>query len=357
MAKDYYETLGVPKTASKEEIKKAFHKLAHKHHPDKGGDEAKFKEASEAYQILSDDAKRAQYDRFGANGPMGGGGGGFNPGQQGWDFDFSGFGGGQGQGGFEFDLGDIFGDIFGGGGRTKRGRDISVDTQITFAESIFGTSRKITINKVGKCQTCEGSGAEPGSKTKTCDKCQGKGKVQETRRSIMGSFNTVVTCDKCHGKGQVPEKACKTCGGQGINKHNEEIEVNIPAGIEVGQMIRMTGQGEAISNGQAGDLYIKVHIQADKTFQRDGHNLTMHLEIKLTDSLLGASYNIKTLDGDVSIKIPEGISSGEILRVKNKGVPVGNRRGDLLVTIIIKTPTKLSKNAKNLVEKLKEEGI
>jgi molecular chaperone DnaJ len=355
MSKDYYKILGVSKTASKDEIKKAFHKLAHKYHPDKGGDEAKFKEASEAYQTLSDDTKRKQYDTFGSGFSGGGGGGaGFNPG--GFGFDFSGFqNGGQGM---EFDLGDIFGDFFGGGRRTKKGRDISIDVQISFKEAVFGTTRKTSLNKVSTCEHCAGTGAEKGSKMKTCNTCQGKGQVKETRRSIMGSFSSVKTCDTCHGRGGIPEKVCATCRGEGVHKKTEELEINIPAGINTGQMIRFTGGGEAIPHGQAGDLYVKVYIDKDETFTRDGYNLHMDLSIKMSEAILGASRDIETLDGSLKLKIPEGISSGEILRVREKGVPnSGSKRGDLLVKIIIKTPTKLSKTARKLVEDLKTQGL
>ncbi len=356
MAKDYYELLGVSKTASKDEIKKAFHKLAHKHHPDKGGDEARFKEINEAYQTLSDEQKRAQYDRFGAGGPQGQGFGSGAGSQAGWDFDFSGFTGGGAEG-FQFDLGDIFGDMFGGGGRARRGRDISVDIQITFAESIFGTERKVLINKISACETCNGSGAAPGAKTKKCETCNGQGKINEMRQSFLGSFSSVRACNVCHGSGTVPEESCKTCGGEGVRKKNEEITIRVPAGINPGEMIRLSGQGEAIPHGTAGDLYIKIHIEKDKRFSRDGNNLIMDLPIKLTDSLLGASYDIETLDGKVKFDIPEGTSSGDILRVKGKGVPAGKSRGDLLVKVVIKTPTKLSRTAKDLINKLKEEGV
>lgn len=356
MAKNYYEILDVDKKASKDEIKKAFHKLAHKYHPDKeGGDEAKFKEANEAYQILSDDAKRAQYDTYGQtfNGGGGAGPGGFG-GFEG--FDFSGFQNGQG---VEFDLGDIFSEFFGGGrGRGKRGRDISVDIQVTFKESVFGTERKVLINKIGECDTCHGSGAAVGSKSKKCQTCDGKGKIQEARRSFLGQVMTSKECPTCHGKGEIPEKACAACGGEGVIKKNYEIALNIPAGIENGEMIRLSGQGEAIPGGPAGDLYVKVHVERHPVFTREGANLLMNLNVKLTDAITGADYPVETLDGKVTIEVPEGISSGEVLRVKGEGVPYkGAKRGDLYVKIVVKTPTKLSKKAKQLVEELKKEGV
>lgn len=358
--------LGVDKKANKEEIKKAFHKLAHKYHPDKqGGDEAKFKEINEAYQILSDDNKRAQYDQFGeagANGgfsggnPFGGRGGGFG------GFDFSGFQNANGSQGFEFDLGDIFGQMFGGGGeqnRTRRGRDISVDIQISFKESIFGVERNILINKIGQCDLCHGSGAEAGSQMKKCTTCNGLGQVKETRKSIFGTFQSARVCDNCQGRGEVPEKKCPTCKGGGVLNKQETIKIKVPAGIEMGEMIRLTGQGEAVANGQAGDLYVKIHIEKNSTWKRVGYDLATEIKIKLTDALLGAEYKIETLDGPLTIKIPAGLTYGEILRVKAKGVPIreSGRRGDLLVRVIFSTPVKLSKKAKQAVENLQAEGL
>ncbi|MFA6253730.1 MAG: molecular chaperone DnaJ [Candidatus Paceibacterota bacterium] len=370
MSKDYYKTLGVDKKASKEEVKKAFHKLAHKYHPDKqGGDEAKFKEINEAYQILSDDNKRAQYDQFGEAG-MGGGFGGAQGGQGFGGFDFSGFQnggnpfGGQGGQGFEFDLGDLFGDLFGGqrgGGRAqaRRGRDISVDIQISFKEAIFGTERNILINKISQCDTCHGSGAEAGSQMKKCPTCGGKGKVSETRRSIFGVFQSTRECSDCLGRGEVPEKKCSTCRGAGVLNKQESIQVAIPSGIDNGEMIRLSGQGEAVSGGQPGDLYVKIHVEQNASYKRLGQDLATDLKIKLTDAILGAEYTLETLDGPLTLKIPSGLAYGEILRVKGKGVPVrgSGRRGDLLVRVIFSTPAKLSRSAKKAIEDLREEGI
>jgi len=359
--KNYYETLGIKKDSSKDEIKKAFHKLAHLYHPDKkGGDEAKFKEISEAYQILSDDQKRAQYDQFGSyNGNQGGFSGG--PGGGFGGFDFSGFQNAGGQG-FEFDLGDIFGEMFGGGGRgggrAKRGRDISVDIEISFAESVFGVERKILLSKVGVCDRCRGLGGEPGASMKKCPTCKGTGQIRETKRSIFGSFAMARECDACFGRGEVPEKKCSLCGGPGVLKKSEEIKVNIPSGIENGEMVRLSGQGEALSGGLPGDLYVKIYVTADPLFRRFGANLEMNLEVKLTEAILGGEQTIKTLDGDLTLKIPAGISSGEILRVRGGGVPSrSGKRGDLMVKVIVKTPAKLSREAKKLIEELKEEGL
>jgi molecular chaperone DnaJ len=367
MPKDYYNTLGVEKNASKEEVKKAFHKLAHKHHPDKNkGDDKKFKEVNEAYQVLSDDQKRSRYDQFGsADGPMGGGGnysGG--QGQQGGfgGFDFS--GGFQNGQGFDMgDLGDIFGDMFGGGmGRnsrnSKRGRDVQIEIEMTFSESIFGVKRKVSFVKQSKCDICKGTGGKVGTKMNTCSTCGGHGQVREVRRSILGSFETTRTCDVCFGSGKVPSEKCSNCNGAGVYKKNTEIELNIPAGISNAEMLKMAGAGEDIQSASSGDLYIKVKVKPDPTFKRDGLSLTMDLPIKLTDALLGMTYKLKTLEGDImEIKIPEGINHGEFLRVKGKGVPSSRGRGDIILRIQVKMPSKLSRKEKEIVEELRKEGV
>lgn len=363
MAKNYYETLGVDKKASKDEIKKAFRKLAHEHHPDKtGGDATKFKEASEAYSVLSDDKKRAEYDTYGRTFSEAGAGG-FNPGAGGFGdfggFDFSGMGGE----GMEFDLGDIFGQFFGGARqstqtRQKRGSDISIDVEISFQEAVFGVERKIIISKTALCDVCHGNGAEPGSALKTCPTCNGKGKIHETRSSLLGTFSTVRACSTCNGSGKVPEVKCKKCHGLGVQKKQEEISIKIPAGINDGEMIRLGGAGEAVAGGSAGDLYIKVHVKRHPTFRKEGSNLVMDLNIKLSTALLGGEYAIQTLDGEIKLIIPSGITFGEILRVKGKGVPIDrNKRGDLMVKINIQLPHKVSKSAAKLIEELKKEGI
>lgn len=363
MSKNYYELLGVTKTATQDDIKKAFRTMAHKYHPDKkGGDESKFKEVNEAYSVLSDDKKRSEYDAYGR--VFSGGAGGGQQGPEGFEgFDFSGFASGQGFGdngqGFEFDLGDIFGDFFGGQReRVRRGRDISVDIELSFSESIFGTERRMLLNKTSACETCRGIGAKPGTKMETCKTCNGKGKIREARRSIFGSVQTTRTCDTCQGRGQVPAEKCVTCHGAGVIRKQEEIVVRIPVGIEDGEVIRLGGAGEAMQGGSPGDLYVKVHVQKHPLFRREGSNLLMDLSVKLSSALLGDEYTIETLDGNVTVKIPEGIHHGEILRLKGKGVPIDrNRRGDLLIKIVIDLPSKLSRDAKKLVEELKKQGI
>ncbi len=357
--KNYYEILGVDKKASKEDIKKAFHKLAHKYHPDKStGDADKFKEASEAYSTLSDDKKRSEYDSYGRTfaGDAGPGPGGF--GFNGQGFDFSQFQQ-QGFGGF----GDIFNDIFNGqmGGNPRgaaRGRDISIDIEVSFKESIFGTTRRVLLAKTAQCETCHGSGAQPGTSMETCTHCNGAGKIHQTTNSFFGAITMEQVCGHCRGTGKMPKEKCKTCKGDGVYRKQEEIEINIPAGIEGGEMIRLSGAGEAVAGGTSGDLYVKVHVQADKRFRKDGANLVTDLSVKLSDALLGTEYKVETLDGDEMLSIPAGVSHGETLRVKNKGVPMGRgKRGDLFVKVSITLPQKLSKEAKKLIEQLKEEGV
>jgi molecular chaperone DnaJ len=366
--KDYYKTLGVDKSASKEDIKKAFRKIAHEHHPDKTKNNPasaqKFKEASEAYSVLSDDAKRAQFDRFGSAGPgMGGGygGAGFDPSTMG-GFDFSGFA--NGQGGVEFDLGDLFGDLFGGGrrtqSRTQRGQDISVDIQMSFEESIFGVERDIVVSKMAQCLTCHGNGAEPGSGMDTCKTCHGKGVINEQRRSFMGVFNSQRVCDACHGRGQIPKKSCHTCHGRGIHERQQEFTVKMPAGIEDGEMVRMSGMGEAVASGVAGDMYVRAHVKPHPYLRKQGQDLVSDLKIKLTDAIAGADIPFKALtpDGEIDIVIPEGTNTGDVLRIRSKGVPNDrNKRGDLLVRIAVDMPKKLSKTAKKALEELRNEGL
>ena len=358
--KDYYQILGVEKGASQDEIKKAFRKMAHKFHPDKeGGNEAMFKEASEAYSILSDDKKRAEYDSYGRvfNGGAGpaGGQGGFNPNDFG--FDFSGFANGQ----QDFDLGDIFGDIFGGASqpRTKRGRDISMDIELTFKESVFGSERKILLTKAAQCERCKGNGAEPGTEKVTCTTCNGKGRIREMKRSFFGTFATETTCDTCYGSGKMPKVKCKECNGVGVTRKQHEVKIMIPAGINDGEMIRLSGAGEAVPGGITGDLYVKIHVKKDAIFTKDVNDLRMDLKVKLSDALLGGEYAVALLDGnDIKVKIPAGVTYGEILKIKGKGIPYEkSKRGDLLIRVNVVLPTKLSNEAKKLIEALKKEGI
>jgi len=363
--KDYYSVLGVDRKASPDDIKKAFRKLAHKYHPDKGGqDEAKFKEITEAYSVLSDDKKRREYDAYGqafpggsgpqAGGPQGGSGG----------FDFSQFQQGFGQGGAEFDFGDIFGDLFtggrGGSSRAQsRGRDISIDIELPFKDAVFGTTRKVLIAKVSACETCNGNGAKPGTELETCATCSGKGQVREVRNSILGQFASSRVCTVCEGTGKVPKEKCETCKGHGTKRREQEIQITIPSGIDHGEMIRMPQQGEAVKSGVAGDLYIKIHVKPHAVFRREDSNLVMDLPVKLTDSLLGTMVPVETLEGKVlEVKIPPMKRAEELLRVRGKGVPMGgSSRGDLIIRLETALPQKLSGKARKALEDLKSEGL
>lgn len=358
--KDYYKILGVEKNASHDDVKKAFRKLAHKYHPDKGnGNEAKFKEASEAYSVLSDDAKRQQYDTFGSAGPgAGGASGGFNA-QDFGGFDFSGFQGGQG-----FDFGDIFGDIFSGGrgaasANRRRGRDISIDIEVDFKDAVFGTTRRVLVGKTSICSHCSGSGAEKGTETTVCSTCNGKGQIHESRSTFFGQFTANRVCDTCNGEGYVPKTKCSACRGAGVVNKQEEINIEVPPGMENGEMIRFTTKGEAIRGGVPGDLYVKVHVKKHPLFRKEGHNLLADIVVKLSDAILGGEHPLETLDGKISVKIPEGIQSGEVLRVKSRGVPYGKGgvRGDIYLTVKINTPKKLSRDARKAIEDLKKEGL
>jgi molecular chaperone DnaJ len=363
MAKDYYNVLGVDKKATKDDIKKAFRKLAHKYHPDKGGtDESKFKEITEAYSILSDDKKRREYDTYGqafaGGAPRGGG----QAGQGFGGFDFSQFQQGFGNGGVEFDFGDIFGDIFSGGrgaqARTPRGRDISIDLEISFKDAALGTMRNVLIAKVSKCNLCHGTGAKTGTELETCTTCNGSGRIHETRNSILGQFSSVRACTICEGTGKVPKEKCTECKGHGVHRKQEEMKINIPAGIDNGEMIRMPQQGEAIKAGVAGDLYVKIHVKPHATFRRDGSNLIMDLPVKLTDSLLGTTVSVETLEGKtLEVKIPPMKRAEEHLRIAGKGIPSEGGRGDLIIRLEVALPHKLSGKARKALEDLKTEGL
>lgn len=355
--KDYYQVLGVEKSATKDEIKKAFRKLAAQYHPDKKtGDEVKYKEITEAYAVLGDDKKRSEYDNYGQG--FGGGAQGFN-----WA-DFA----GQAQGfggfsqGFEFDINDIF-ENFGFGGSSgrrnvKRGRDVSIEINLSFKEAVFGMTKKVLITKNNLCNQCEGSGAKKGTEMISCSTCGGNGKVRETKQSFLGSFSTVRECSVCQGKGKVPKERCPNCAGSGIKRSEEEIEIKIPAGVEDGEVLRMVGKGEAMPEGQAGDLYIKLLVEEHKEIRREGQDLVKELAIKLTKALLGGEYKVETLDGVIEMKVPAGVAHGETLRIKNKGVPNdGGSRGDFLVKVKIILPKSLSKKALQLVEELEKEGV
>ncbi|HEX2792231.1 MAG TPA: molecular chaperone DnaJ [Candidatus Paceibacterota bacterium] len=355
MSKNYYDILGVDKKATGDDIKKAFRKLAQTHHPDKGGDEAKFKEITEAYATLGDEKRRREYDSYGQSFGAGGG-----PGAGFGGFDFSGFQGGNA----EFDLNDLFegfGDMFGGGGgrtRMKRGRDISIDIEVTFKESILGGKRAVLISKIGKCDTCNGTGAKPKTEMKTCATCNGAGRMHETRNSPLGAFTSVRTCPECEGTGKVPSEKCATCSGRGVMKKETEIKIDIPVGIDGGEMIRMPGQGEAVKGGVSGDLYVKVHVKPHPVFKKHGLNLVMDMPVKLTDALLGTTVTIETIEGKkLEVKVPAMTAAEETLRIRGKGVSIDGNAGDLLIRATVTLPKKLSGKTKKVIEDLKSEGL
>lgn len=354
MAKDYYKILGIERNASDEEIKKAFRVLAHKHHPDKeGGDEAKFKEINEAYQVLGNPQKKAQYDQFGQTFDQGGGPGGFGGG---------GFGGFQGANFDMGDLGEMFGDMFGfGGGRGRRqarGGDIEVNLTVTFAEAAFGVEKTIELYKPVACADCSGTGIPPGAKMHPCKACNGQGRVRQVQRTILGSFEAVTTCATCRGTGNVPEKECKTCSGAGVKREKAAIKVKIPAGIDHGETIRVQGQGEAAGHGvPPGDLYLHIRIQTDPRFERDGFDVYSNLDIGFAEAALGTERKVETLDGEITVKVPSGVQSGEEIRLKGRGVTHlrDAARGDHYVRVTVRTPKHLSRKAKQLLEELKDE--
>lgn len=362
---DYYDSLGIKKDASSDDIRRAYRKLAQQHHPDKtgGGDDKKFREINEAYQVLSDDAKRAQYDRFGTAFSGAGPGGGADP-----FSDFGrGFGGfswqnGQDMGGFDF--GDIFSDIFGfnaGSNRTShrtRGVDLEMNVSISFHEAVFGTEKEVTLQKKDLCPVCGGSGAQPGTKLKTCGKCHGQGNIRRVQKTILGNIATSSTCDACSGRGKIPEQKCGHCSGVGIKQQFKTITVIIPPGIDDDQRIRLTGQGEVgYSGSNPGDLFIRVQVQPHPTLRREDLNIISEVPISFYQATLGARIDVETIDGQVELKIPAGTQSGKIFRLRARGVPELNshHRGDHLVTARVVTPTKLSKKERELFQKLAEE--
>ena len=349
---DYYELLGVTKTASDQEIKTSYRKLAMQFHPDRNPDnpeaEAKFKECSEAYSILSDGEKRAAYDRYGHAAFSGGGGGGGNP------FQGGGFGG--------QDVGDIFGDIFGemfnmGGNRrqsrVQRGRDLRYDMSLEFTEAVFGVEKEIVIRRAEACEDCKGTGAAKGKQPQTCPQCKGAGQV----RFQQGFFAVARTCGQCGGSGSIVTDPCKTCGGQTTIEHEHKLLVKVPAGVEQDTRIRYQGEGEAGRyGGPGGDLYVVLSVRKHKFFERDGDDLHCVMPISFPQAALGTELEIETLEGAETIKVPEGVQSGREFRLRGKGVPHLNERGkgDLIVEIRVSTPTKLTKQQRDLVKQLSE---
>jgi len=348
--RDYYEILGIGKDASADEIKKAFRRKALELHPDKqGGDEAKFKEVNEAYEVLKDPSKKQRYDQFGHAG-VGGNGGGFEG--------FNGFGG---QGGQSFDfgdlgLGDIFGSFFGGGQqqqrRQARGRDVESRVEINFEQAVFGTEAELHLNIEDTCEHCKGTTVEPGYELKTCDTCGGQGQVMSVTRTIFGNIQQASVCPKCHGSGKVPEKVCSVCHGKGTQAKSQHIDLKIPAGIDDGATIRLREHGEAIANGPKGDLYVNIRVKPHKKFTREGDLILSEEHIDMVDAALGVEIDVETVDGLIRMKVPAGTQSGSDFKLSNHGVPhiKGSNRGAHIVTIVVDTPTKLSKQQKELLE-------
>ena len=343
MAKrDYYEVLGVSKTASDDEIKKAYRKLAMKYHPDRNPDNAqaeeKFKEAAEAYEVLSDGEKRSMYDRAGHSAFEGGfgGGGGFSA-----EDIFSQFG-------------DIFGGAFGGGGRQqqrqRRGSDLRYVMELTLEEAVKGVKKTITFTAPAPCETCDGKGSKNPNDVETCRTCHGAGQV----RMQQGFFSVQQTCSTCRGQGKIIKNPCNTCHGSGVADRQQTLEVTIPAGVDNGDRVRLTGKGEAIRDGQAGDLYVEVVVREHEVFQRDGADLYMDVPVSIADAALGKEIEIPTLDGRVSLKIPEGTQTGKLFRLRGKGVrPVRSSMvGDLLCRIVVETPVNLNSRQRELLKEL-----
>ncbi len=343
--RDYYETLEVNRNASEVEIKKAYRRLAIKYHPDKNpGDKAaedSFKEVSEAYEVLSDAQKRAQYDQFGHAAFSNGG---------------AGFGGGFAGGSPFGDIfGDIFSDIFGGGGRGrqggrgKRGDDLLYNLEINFEEAAFGMETKIEVPYAKRCDTCNGSGAKPGTEPKTCPTCKGAGQM----RFQQGFFSVSRTCNQCNGEGKIVESPCPDCRGTGSVRDRKTLSVKVPAGVETGNRLKLSNEGgQGLKGGPNGDLYVAINVREHAIFKRDGNDVICELPVSFTQAALGCEIETPTLEGKVSMKIPEGTQSGRIFRLRGKGIPAlqGYGRGDQMVIVRVETPTNLNKQQKELLE-------
>ncbi|HWJ02543.1 MAG TPA: molecular chaperone DnaJ [Verrucomicrobiae bacterium] len=342
--RDYYEVLGVGKEASETEIKKAFRKLARQYHPDVNpgdkGAEAKFKEINEAYEVLSDSQKKAQYDQFGHAA--------FSQGAEGG---FGGFGGGG-----DFGFGDIFDMFFGGGGQRRngpaKGADLRYNLDMTFEEAAFGLEKDINVPRNENCDNCGGTGAAPGSSPKTCPKCNGSGQIQYTQSTPFGRFVQSRVCEECRGNGKIIEKPCPDCGGVGTVRKVRKIHVAIPAGVDTGSRVRVTGEGEpGERNGPHGDLYIYIKIKPHKFFHREGNDVITEMNISFPQAALGDEIEVPTLDGKVSLKVPEGTQSGTFFRLRGKGIPDvhGRGRGDQHVKVTVVIPGKLDEKQKDIL--------
>lgn len=359
MAKrDYYEVLGVGKDASADEVKKAFRRKAVELHPDKqGGDEAKFKEINEAYEVLKDQAKRQRYDQFGHAG-VGGAGGGGNP--------FGGFGGANGQE-MHFDfgdlgLGDIFSSFFGGGAggqqRASRGRDVETRVDISFEQAVFGTEVNVQLDLEDTCEHCKGATVEPGFELKECGTCHGSGQVVNITRTVFGNIQQASICPTCKGAGKVPEKVCTVCRGKGTQRKSQTVRLKIPAGIDDGATIRLREHGEAIANGPKGDLFVNVRVKPHKLFTREGDLILSQQHVTMVEAALGTEIEVETVDGKVRMKVPAGTQSGSDFKLSNHGVPHlrSTTRGAHIITIIVDTPTKLTREQQELLQQFAEKG-
>jgi molecular chaperone DnaJ len=356
MSKDYYNILGVEKRASAEEIKAAFRKKAHQHHPDKGGNEEKFKEINEAYQVLGNTDKRQQYDQFGS---------GFQNGQAGGGFGGQGFGGFGGGANINMDdLGDLFGgfgDMFGfGGSSTQRGRerghDLEMSLAIDFLDAINGTEREISFSHFKSCHYCQGSGHAPGAKIDTCSACGGRGHINRVQRTILGAIQTQSLCSSCQGEGKKASLECSHCHGQGRSKQTEKIKIKIPAGISEGASIRLASYGDVgVKKMPAGDLFLKIHINKHPQFRREGDDIYSQTDISIVEASLGATIAIDTAHGPVKLKVPEGTQPQTLFRLKEKGAPRlhGRGLGDHFVRLQVKIPKNLNKQQRQLLESLK----
>lgn len=363
--KDYYEVLGVSKTSSEEEIKKAYRTKARKHHPDvdkTAGAAERFKEINEAYQVLSDPQKKSAYDQFGHAAFQGGGspGGSAGYGTYGYPGGFNvDFGGGGFRDPFEI-FEEFFGSAspFGGGGRKtgpRTGEDLHYEITIPFEQAAFGTEKKVEIPRFEVCDHCSGSGAEKGSAKKTCPNCSGRGTIQQTTNSILGPLVTSRTCSNCNGEGEIIEKKCAKCKGVGRVKTVKDTDIKIPAGVDDNDTVRFTGLGQAGEKGGGyGDLYLTIRVASHKDFKRSGYNIYLEQPISFTQAALGDTIEVPTLDGKVKLKIPEGIQSGTDIRIKEKGIKHGNNRGDQFVRVKVITPTNLSGKEKQALRALEQ---
>jgi molecular chaperone DnaJ len=355
--KDYYQVLGVAKNATAEEIKKAYRKLAQKHHPDANPGnpqaEERFKEISAAHDVLGDDDRRKQYDQVRDMAASGFGQGGFGGGVPGGGFPGGGRVRFEDLGGFGGDLGDLFGGLFAGRGRARpsRGADLETEVTISFDDAMSGTTVPVRLSGPAPCETCHGSGAAPGTTPSVCPQCNGSGQIAVNQ----GPFQMSQTCPRCHGNGRVVESACPTCGGSGSRRRTRRFQVRIPAGVRDGARIRLGGRGEpGPAGGQAGDLFVLVHVRAHPFFGRSGNDLTVQLPLTYSEAALGAEVQVPTLNGPVTMKVPSGTASGKTFRLKGKGAPKRGGAGDLLVTVQVEVPQKLSKPEKELLRQLSE---